>query len=125
MHSTFLTISFRSAVTVFTAMIAATTLAQLPGSRDVTFAATAPVPGTITAIGPASQDPAAALAVQPDGKVLVMNTCIVSANGNREFCITRLTANGELDTGFIGGGSAQLAIGPSGGIAKAITVSRD
>jgi uncharacterized delta-60 repeat protein len=125
MRFRFLVALFRNAIAAFAITISTAASAQLPGSRDVTFAANAPVPGTITAIGPASQDPAAALAVQPDGKVLVMNTCIVSANGNREFCITRLTANGELDTGFIGGGSAQLAIGPSGGIAKAIAVQPD
>jgi uncharacterized delta-60 repeat protein len=39
------------------------------------------------------------LALQPDGKILMMGNCINSSN-YAEFCIARFNSNGQLDTSF-------------------------
>ena len=59
-----------------------------PGNLDTTFGS-----GTgkvISAIG-AGEDTARALAVQPDGKIVVAGTCA------DDFCLARHNANGVLD----------------------------
>ncbi len=47
-------------------------------------------------------DSAAALAVQPDGKIVVLGTCIDDTNSEYVFCLARLNENGSLDTNFDG-----------------------
>jgi uncharacterized delta-60 repeat protein len=63
---------------------------------------------TTVAIGPAAI--ANAVALQPDGKVVLAGTALV---GHNEFAAVRLNANGTLDTTFGSGGTTTLS--PTGG----------
>lgn len=73
--------------------------AQVPGSYDTTFGATN---GYISAlaIGSNDDDRATAIALQPDGKIILAGVCAATL-GNR-FCLARLMPDGALDTSFIG-----------------------
>jgi uncharacterized delta-60 repeat protein len=71
------------------------------GSFDASFDGPSGLSGGVflLPIG-ASDDVASALAIQPDGKIVIAGYC--SNGGNFEFCIARLNANGSLDAGFDG-----------------------
>jgi uncharacterized delta-60 repeat protein len=74
-------------------------VAQVPGSFDTTFGATN---GYISAlaIGTNDSDQANAIALQPDGKIILAGTC--ARNLGETFCMARLMPDGSLDTSFIG-----------------------
>ncbi|HET6867778.1 MAG TPA: PASTA domain-containing protein [Solirubrobacteraceae bacterium] len=89
------------------------------GSPDTSFHGTGKV---TTAIGPADNE-AYAVAVQPDGKVLVAGK---SSNGsNYDFALARYNPDGSPDTSFNGTGKVTTAIGPDDDIAAAIAVQPD
>jgi uncharacterized delta-60 repeat protein len=75
-----------------------------------------------------SDDYATALALQPDGKIVVAGYC---ANGsNLDFCIARLNLDGSLDTGFdgpsgTGDGKFLLPIGSGNDFATALALQPD
>lgn len=75
-----------------------------------------------------------ALALQPDGKILVAGTC--SPTGTSLFCLARLNASGSFDSSFngpdaagTGAGSGHgrfaLAVGSGGNAASAMTLQAD
>jgi uncharacterized delta-60 repeat protein len=75
-----------------------------------------------------NDDVANALALQPDGKILVAGYC--SNGSNDDFCIARLNTDGTLDASFDGpGGNGNgkflLPIGSSGDVATAIALQPD
>jgi uncharacterized delta-60 repeat protein len=45
-----------------------------------------------------------AVAIQPDGKILVGGSAVNPANGRHDYCVVRLMSNGQLDSGFGTGG---------------------
>ena len=102
------------------ALCASLTTHAAPGDLDTTFGS-----GTgkvITAIG-AGEATANALAVQPDGKVLVAGSC---SNGNDvDLCIARYNANGVLDATFGNGGKVLTFVSDYGDNAYAIAVQPD
>ena len=66
-----------------------------------------------------------AIAVQPNGAIIVAGTTNVAAGGGGHFCITRYTAGGAIDTTFNGGtpvatgitgGAFALALQPNGAL---------
>lgn len=59
--------------------------------------------------GNSSTDEAHAVAIQPDGKIVVVGR--TDANGNPDFAIARLTASGALDTTFDGDGLVTVDFG--------------
>ena len=70
-----------------------------------------------------TRDGARGIAVQPDGKVLVVGSCFHGPNG---FLLARLTAAGALDTGFGTNGVVVSAIGANGqSLADTILVQPD
>jgi uncharacterized delta-60 repeat protein len=75
-----------------------------------------------------SVDLAYALALQPDGKIVLVGTCW---NGsNNDFCVARLDADGALDASFdgpagTGDGKFLLPIGASNDIARALALQPD
>jgi len=89
------------------------------GVLDATFGSTGKV---ITAIG-ASDDYADALAIQPDGKIVVAGYCSIS--GNNDFCLARYLASGALDSSFGTTGKVITAIGPDYDNASAIALQPD
>ncbi len=60
-------------------------------------------------IGP-GYDLARAVALQPDGKIVVVGSCGKTAGSGsaRDWCITRLNASGSIDNGFATNGLVQL-----------------
>ncbi len=77
-----------------------------PGIYDPGFG----IGGIVTRnIGP-GYDLARAVAVQPDGKIVVVGSCGKAAGSGsaRDWCITRFNASGSIDTGFATNGLVQL-----------------
>ena len=76
----------------------------------------------ITAIG-TSDDEATAIALQPDGKILVAGSCF---NGiTFDFCLARYLASGTLDTSFNTNGKVITAVGTGHDTARAIALQPD
>ncbi|HPG61473.1 MAG TPA: delta-60 repeat domain-containing protein [Casimicrobium sp.] len=92
---------------------------NLNGTLDTTWNGTGKV---ITDIGIVLSS-AAAIAVQPDGKVLLAGYCY--NGGNNDFCATRYNANGTLDTTWNGTGRVITAMGGGDGTASAMTLQPD
>ncbi|MDW8312412.1 MAG: hypothetical protein RMK02_06710 [Burkholderiales bacterium] len=67
-------------------------------------------------------DSANAVAIQPDGKILVAGTCGGSTD---DFCIARLLANGTFDSSFGSSGKTIFPVGTSGDNVNAIAVQPD
>lgn len=103
----------------------------IPGSLH-----TSPFPGFASGsgkianldIGANSNDYVRAIAVQPDGKIVMAGNC---TNGvNYDFCLARLNADGSLDTSFDGpsgtaNGKFLLPIGPNDDSVYAMAVQPD
>lgn len=89
------------------------------GALDTSFNATGKV---ITAIGPGN-DSASAVAIQPDGKIVVAGYC--SNGSNNDFCIARYLASGALDTSFNSTGTVITPIGTSNDLAIAVALQPD
>jgi uncharacterized delta-60 repeat protein len=101
-------------------------VAQNPGSFDPTFGNG----GRIKNLLPAGSDAyGAALALQPDGKILMAGIC--DAVVGNEVCLTRLQSNGALDATFdgpTGNGNGKFAFQFEGGIwssAKSVVLQPD
>lgn len=95
-----------------------------PGTLDATWATSSPLGAGIvmTPIGN-GDDTASAVAVQPDGKVLVAGAC---SNGtNADFCVVRYRADGTLDTTWNGSGTVITPIGSDIDVARAIALQPD
>ncbi len=88
------------------------------GSLDAAFGTGGTV---VTPIG-SSDDQAYALALQPDGKLVVAGTC---NNGGNDPCLARYNANGSLDTTFNLSGKAITPIGGSFNAVRALAVQPD
>lgn len=75
------------------------------GALDTSFNTTGKI---ITTIG-SSGDSVSSMALQPDGKIVVVGSCY---NGiNNQFCLARYLPNGTLDTSFNGTGTVLTANG--------------
>jgi uncharacterized delta-60 repeat protein len=99
------------------------TLAQIPGSLDTAFAGNGRV---VFAIG-SEFDSVTALALQPDGKIVLAGVCSTANIDN--ICLARLNPDGSLDASFdgpsgTGNGKFMLAIGTSG-VASALALQPD
>lgn len=102
----------------------------VPGSLDTT-----PFPGFASGNGKianitvgAHGDYARAVAVQPDGKIVLAGNC--QSGTKTLFCIARLNADGSADTSFVGpnnsaSGSFLLAIGSTSDIAYTVLLQPD
>ena len=85
------------------------------GDLDLTFGAAGKVLAAET-VG----HPVADVAVQPDGKLVVVGSL------NNDFAVTRFNANGTLDRTFGGGGFVRTDLGgPGGDFANAVAVQPD
>ena len=95
-----------------------------PGTLDPFWATGSPLgPGkVVTPVGNGS-DTAAAVIVQPDGKVLLGGTC--TGASNFDFCVVRYDALGVLDATFGSGGKVITAIGSQDDVATAMALQPD
>ncbi|MCX7262695.1 MAG: hypothetical protein NTX67_08030 [Burkholderiales bacterium] len=97
----------------------------MPTIVNVTPSFAPPLPGTGKVIIPVGtfSDYGYAMALQADGKILVVGT---SWNGsNNDFSLIRLNANGSLDTSFEGDGKAIIPLGTSSDEGRAIMLQAD
>ena len=88
------------------------------GSLDTTFDGDGKV---TTAIGTGA-DSGQAVALQPDGKILVAGYAMMSTN---DFAIVRYNSDGSLDTTFDGDGRVTAGLGTAGDFAYALLVQPD
>jgi uncharacterized delta-60 repeat protein len=92
------------------------------GQLDVTFGIGGKV---LTAVGDRS-DAAYALALQPDGKIVVAGRSDQTASGNGyDFMVLRYTVDGALDTTFGNGGKVLTDIAHKNDIAHALLIQAD
>ena len=89
------------------------------GSLDPSFGAGGKV---TTAIGTRSR--AGAVALQPDGKILVAGSTVDEA-GEYQFAVVRYTADGSLDPSFGAGGAVTTPFGPGVASASALVLAPD
>ncbi len=91
------------------------------GTLDTTWNSTGKV---ITLIGSGiGSNVANAMALQPDGRVLLAGYCFNDVNN--DFCAVRYLSNGALDTTWNGTGTVTTAIGTGYDVANAITLQPD
>ena len=91
-----------------------------PGVLDPSFGAGGKV---TTAIGAGSDD-AEALALQPDGKIVVAGTSSGAFN-NLDFAVARYNPNGSLDPTFGAGGKVTTAIGTANDGVRGVVLQPD
>ncbi len=87
------------------------------GTLDTSFAGD----GTLTIdIAPGSgHDYARAVAIQPNGRIVVGGYCNMGAPTGWDFCAARVTTDGVLDTTFAGDGKLSVPIAPGSGVDEA------
>jgi uncharacterized delta-60 repeat protein len=90
-----------------------------PGTLDNTWGTLGRV---VTAIG-SGADRAYAMALQPDGKVLLAGECF--GGTNNDFCVARYNASGSLDATWNGNGKVITAIGTGADRANAMALQPD
>ncbi len=90
-----------------------------PGTLDTGFN----VSGTVITSFGAGSNRANAVAVQPDGKLVLAGYC---SNGtNNDFCALRYNANGTLDNSFNGSGTVITPVGIGNDYANALVLQAD
>jgi uncharacterized delta-60 repeat protein len=72
---------------------------------------------------PADTSSLAGVALQADGKIIVMGS--LDNAGNADFLVARLLANGSLDSSFGGTGMVQTPIGTGDDLARSVAVQSD
>jgi uncharacterized delta-60 repeat protein len=99
--------------------LACASLHAFPGSLDTTFSGDGKVSLSVTS----GSDRANAMALQPDGKILLAGTC--DGDGNVRFCLVRFDGDGSLDSGFgfFGGISGRITTGDDN--ARAVALAPD
>jgi len=88
------------------------------GALDTSFG----VGGKVTVDVNGGSDTAHALALQPDGKVLLAGSAARATGAGQTFALVRLTAAGELDSSFGQGGKVTTAFGADADTAYALLV---
>ena len=91
------------------------------GSLDTTFGGT----GIVTTIVGPNFDVARAVALQPDGKVVVAGESFRGQTTSYDFAVLRYNPDGMLDTSFSGDGIAITAVGQFNDQAYAVVIQPD
>lgn len=89
------------------------------GSLDTSFDGDGLV---LTDVSGGDEDIANGVAVQPDGKIVVVGRTVDPVSGGNRFTVVRYNSNGSLDTGFAGDGIALTDFGTGVQEAYAVTV---
>jgi|GEM_PF-511057 len=95
---------------------AAPLVSPSPGSLDLTFSGDGKVTTPITH----NYDAANAIAIQSDGKIVV-----VGVGQSNQFCLARYTTNGELDSSFDVDGRVETTFGGVYATANAVAIQTD
>lgn len=93
---------------------------NMDGSLDASFG----IGGTVTTAISTGDDIARAVAVQPNGKILLVGGCTHQL-AYSAFCALRLNADGSLDTSFGSGGKVIRATGSADAVARSIAIQSD
>jgi uncharacterized delta-60 repeat protein len=98
------------------------------GSRDVGFNSTSGDGTLFLSFNIGRNEFGKALALQPDGKIVVAGDCFDGTYS--KMCVARLRPDGSLDSSFLGpgflaGGSFMLSVGPTNESAYAVAVQPD
>ena len=88
------------------------------GSLDTSFNGSGKVTTNIMSVG-SSNDYANAVAIQPDGKI------VLAGWSERDFALARYNSNGSLDNTFDGDGRVTTSINGASDIATAVTIQTD
>jgi len=88
------------------------------GALDASFNGVGTVVSRISPDGSSAY----AMALLPDGKIVLAGECVV---GVANFCVARYSANGQLDTTFGATGTTYGAIGDASSSARAISIQSD
>ena len=95
-----------------------------PGDLDTTYGLSGK---SFASVNGADASYANAVAIQPDGKIVVAGKCFVLATGSTQICALRLLPNGFFDTSFGNNGSKLVNVGGTGvtEVAHAIALQSD
>ncbi|MEO7254722.1 MAG: hypothetical protein ABIZ64_10850 [Casimicrobium sp.] len=111
----------RAFIAAFAMSVASVGALAAPGFYDPTFNSNGI---SMRDIGPGN-DGARAVALQPDGKIVAVGGCSKTAGaGARNWCVTRFTTIGGLDSGFGTGGIVQIS-GASDQYASGVAIAPD
>lgn len=91
------------------------------GTLDTSFNGS----GTVSTAIASTTDYAYALALQPDGKIVVAGECYGGSSTRENFCLARYRTDGALDTSFNSTGTVMTPIGGAEDSARAIALQPD
>ncbi|MBC7912185.1 MAG: hypothetical protein H7Y30_16890, partial [Pyrinomonadaceae bacterium] len=111
---------FSRAMAVALVLATATTAAFAVGNLDRTFGTNGKA---VTPIGPGA-DRGYAMALQPDGKIVVAGAS-TDANGSFDTALTRYNTDGTLDQTFGTGGKVIVNLSSAGEVANAVALQSD
>ena len=94
---------------------------NLDGTLDTTFSNDGKLRANIGGVGP---DKGFAIALQPDGKILVAGESADDLSGDRDFALARFTSSGAFDTTFQSG-SVTTNFNDSTDVARSVTIQPD
>jgi uncharacterized delta-60 repeat protein len=94
---------------------------NLDGTLDTSFGGTGKV---LTLVGISSSN-ATAMALQGDGKIVVVGHAVNNSGRDRDFALVRYNADGSLDTSFNGSGKVTTAANGDDGQCEAIALQND
>ncbi len=94
---------------------------ETDGSLDPTFDSD----GLQTTVVPGLDSSALAVALQPDGKIVVGGSARPGGGPNLDFLVARYDATGTLDASFGSGGIATISVDPLSDVVRAIAVQAD
>jgi uncharacterized delta-60 repeat protein len=94
---------------------------NLDGTLDTSFGGTGKV---LTLVGISSSN-ATAMALQGDGKIVVVGHAVNNSGRDRDFALVRYNADGSLDTRFNGSGKVTTAVSDHDGHCEAVALEKD
>jgi uncharacterized delta-60 repeat protein len=93
---------------------------NLDGTLDTSFGGTGKV---LTLVGISSSN-ATAMALQGDGKIVVVGHAVNNSGRDRDFALVRYNADGSLDTRFNGSGKVTTAVSDHDGHCEAVALEK-
>jgi len=94
---------------------------NLDGTLDTSFGGTGKV---LTLVGMSGSN-ATAMALQGDGKIVVVGYAVNNSGSDRDFALIRYNADGSLDTRFNGSGKVTTAVSDHDGHCEAVALEKD
>jgi len=121
--------SYRSIILAITMSIAlAASISAAPGDLDPTFGnggiVITNIPNVNNGNGPTLYA-AYAMAIQPDGKIVVVGEGFTNPNDSWDFAVVRYNPDGSLDNSFGGGGMVNTPIGNSQDVPHSVAIQTD